>query len=120
MLEQTETILEGGAAAWFLRGVLATLSVPLIILISAFVGFAGLAHESGLTMAETVFMTGVVWALPGQVVLVGSVLSGSSLAATAFAVALSSVRLMPMVMALVPEMRTRSTGCCSCSRISSP
>lgn len=109
MLEQTETILEGGAAAWFLRGVLATLSVPLIILISAFVGFAGLAHESGLTMAETVFMTGVVWALPGQVVLVGSVLSGSSLAATAFAVALSSVRLMPMVMALVPEMRTRST-----------
>jgi len=109
MLEQTETVLEGGAAAWFLRGVLATLSVPLIILISAFVGFAGLAHESGLTMAETVFMTGIVWALPGQVVLVGSVLSGSSLAATAFAVALSSVRLMPMVMALVPEMRTRST-----------
>jgi len=109
MLEQTETVLEGGAAAWFIRGVLATLSVPLVILISAFVGFAGLAHEAGLTMAETVFMTGVVWALPGQVVLVGSVLSGSSLAATAFAVALSSVRLMPMVMALVPEMRGRST-----------
>lgn len=109
MLEQSETVLEGDAATWFLRGVLATLSVPLIILISAFVGFAGLAHEAGLTMAETVFMTGIVWALPGQVVLVGSVLSGSSLAATAFAVALSSVRLMPMVMALVPEMRTRST-----------
>jgi predicted branched-subunit amino acid permease len=88
---------------------LATVSAPLIILMSAFVGFAGLAHESGLTMAQTVFMTGIVWALPGQVVLVGSVLSGSSLVATAFAVALSSVRLMPMVMALVPEMRGRST-----------
>jgi predicted branched-subunit amino acid permease len=109
MLEQTETIPDRGAVAWFLSGILASLSVPLLILISAFVGFAGLAHESGLTMAQTVFMTGIVWALPGQVVLVGSVLSGSSLAATAFAVALSSVRLMPMVMAMTPELRDRST-----------
>jgi len=108
MLEQSETISQG-AAAWFFRGALSTVSVPLLILVSAFVGFAGLAHEAGLTMAETVFMTAVVWALPGQVVLVGSVLSGSSLAATAFAVTLSSIRLMPMVMALTPEMRGRST-----------
>ena len=41
--------------------------------------------------------------------LVGCVLSGSSLAATAFAVGLSSIRLMPMVMALTPELRGRST-----------
>jgi predicted branched-subunit amino acid permease len=110
MLEQTEAIArEGGAVTWFLRGVLGTVSVPLLILASAFVGFAGLAHEAGMTMAETVFMTGIVWALPAQVVLVGSVLSGSSLAAAAFAVALSSVRLMPMVMALTPELRGSST-----------
>jgi predicted branched-subunit amino acid permease len=109
MLEQTETTSEGGAAAWFFRGVLATVSVPLLILVSAFVGFAGLAHEAGLTMAETVFMTAIVWALPAQVVLVGSVLAGSSIAATAFAVTLSSIRLMPMVMALTPELRGRAT-----------
>jgi predicted branched-subunit amino acid permease len=109
MLEQTETISRQGGASWFFRGVLATVSVPLLILVSAFVGFAGLAHEAGLTMAETVYMTGIVWALPAQVVLVGCVLSGSSLAATAFAVGLSSNRLMPMVMALTPELRGRST-----------
>jgi predicted branched-subunit amino acid permease len=109
MLEQTEPIAREGSASWYFRGVLATVSVPLLILVSAFVGFAGLAHESGLTVAQTVFMTGIVWALPAQVVLVGSVLSGSSLAATAFVVALSSIRLMPMVMALTPELRGRST-----------
>jgi predicted branched-subunit amino acid permease len=101
--------IPAASAAWFLRGVAATFSVPMLILLSAFVGFAGLAHESGLTMAQTVFMTGIVWALPGQVVLIGSVLAGSSLPATAFAVALSSVRLMPMVMALTPEMRGART-----------
>ena len=109
MLEQTETISRQGTVSWFFRGVLATVSVPLLILVSAFVGFAGLAHEAGLTMVETVYMTGIVWALPAQVVLVGSVLSGSSLVATAFAVTLSSIRLMPMVMALTPELRGRST-----------
>jgi predicted branched-subunit amino acid permease len=50
-------------------------------------------------------MTGVVWALPGKVVLIGAVLAGSSLPAAAFAVALSSVRLTPMVVALMPELR---------------
>lgn len=90
---------------WYLRGVRAAISIPGLILASAFVGFAGLAKEAGLTLAETVFMTGVVWALPGKVVLVGAILSGASLPAAAFAVALSSVRLMPMVVALVPELR---------------
>lgn len=90
---------------WYLRGVRAAISVPGLILASAFVGFAGLAKEAGLTLAQTVFMTGMVWALPGKVVLIGAILSGSSLPAAAFAVALSSVRLMPMVVALVPELR---------------
>jgi predicted branched-subunit amino acid permease len=94
---------------WYLRGVRAAVSIPGLILASAFVGFAGLAKEAGLTLAETVFMTGVVWALPGKVVLIGAILSGASLPAAAFAVALSSVRLMPMVVALVPELKGRHT-----------
>ncbi len=109
MSESSPAISEGSPIAWYFRGVGAAFSVPMLILVSAFVGFAGLAHESGLTVVQTVFMTGVVWALPAQVVLVGSILSGSSLAATAFAVALSSVRLMPMVMALTPELRARES-----------
>lgn len=94
---------------WYLRGVLASFSIPGLILAFAFVGFASLAREAGLTMAQTVFMTGIVWALPAKVVLVGAILSGSALPAAALAVTLSSIRLMPMVVAIVPEMRGRAT-----------
>jgi predicted branched-subunit amino acid permease len=94
---------------WYLRGVRAAFSVPGLILASAFVGFASLAKESGFSLVETVFMTGIVWALPAKVVLVGAVASGASLPAAAFAVALSSVRLMPMVVALTPELRAEKT-----------
>lgn len=85
------------------------ISVPGLILASAFIGFAGLAKEAGLTLAQTVFMVGMVWALPAKVVLIGAILSGASLPAAAFAVALSSIRLAPMVVALVPEMRGPKT-----------
>lgn len=99
----------GSARRWFLRGIAAAFSVPGLILVSAFVGFAGLAKDTGLTVIETVFMVGVVWALPAKVVLIGAILSKASILAAAFAVALSSIRLMPMVVALVPEMRTPQT-----------
>jgi len=54
-------------------------------------------------------MTGIVWALPAKVVLIGAILAGASLPAAAFAVTLSSIRLMPMVVALLPELRTEKT-----------
>lgn len=94
---------------WYWRGVRAAFSIPGLILASAFIGFAGLAKAAGLTLVQTVFMVGIVWALPAKVVLVGAILSGSSLIAATFAVALSSIRLMPMVVALVPEMRGPNT-----------
>lgn len=99
----------GSRRYWLLRGVRSAFSIPGLILASAFVGFAGLARDAGLTLAQTVFMTGIVWALPAKVVLVGAVIAGNSLPAAAFAVALSSVRLAPMVVALTPEMRTPKT-----------
>lgn len=94
---------------WYLRGVRASASVPVLILMSTFVGFAGLAREAGITLTQAVFMTGVVWALPGKVVLIGAIMSGASLPAAAFAVTLSSTRLTPMVVALLPEIRAPAT-----------
>jgi len=98
-----------GRAYWCLRGARAAFSLPGLILCSAFVGFAGLAKAAGLTLWQSVFMVGAVWALPAKVVLIGAILSGTSLPAAGFAVALSSIRLMPMVVALVPEMRGPKT-----------
>jgi predicted branched-subunit amino acid permease len=96
-------------STWFLRGIRAAFSLPGLILVSSFVGFAALAKDAGVTMAQAAFMTGTVWALPSMVVLVGAIVSGVALPAALFAVTLSAIRLMPMVMALVPEMRTERT-----------
>jgi predicted branched-subunit amino acid permease len=98
-----------GNFAWYRRGVVASLSLPAFILASSFVGFAALALEAGVTMAQAIFMTAVVWALPSKVVLVGAIMAGNGLIAAGFAVALSAVRLTPMVVALVPEMRAEKT-----------
>jgi predicted branched-subunit amino acid permease len=94
---------------WLLKGIAASFSLPGFILVSSFVGFAALAKDAGVTAAQAVFMTGIVWALPSKVVLVGAVLSGAALPAAALAVTLSAIRLMPMVIALVPEMRNERT-----------
>lgn len=106
---ESETTTAPQRRRFFLLGARAGMSVPGLILASAFVGFAGLARDAGFTLAETLFMVAVIWALPAKVVLVGAVMSGASLGAAAFAVALSSVRLLPMVMALVPELRGQKT-----------
>lgn len=95
---------------WFLIGASKAVSVPGLILCTAHIGFASLAQEAGITMAQAIFMIPVIWALPGMVVLLGAVLSGAGLFAAAFAVALSSVRLSPMVVALVPELRGTRTS----------
>ena len=94
---------------WLLRGMRGAFSLPGLILVSSFVGFAALAKAAGVTAAQAVFMTGVVWALPSKVVFIGAVVTGASLPAVAFAVSLSAIRLMPMAMALVPELRDERT-----------
>ena len=88
-----------------LRGARAAVSIPALILTAAFVGYAGLARETGLTLVETLAMTGLVWALPSVVVLTGAMSTGMGLVPAAIAVALASVRLMPMTMALMPLVK---------------
>jgi predicted branched-subunit amino acid permease len=105
----TETTESGTTLRWFMRGARAGLSVPGLILASAFIGFGSLAREEGFSLVEVSFMTLTVWALPAVVVLIGAIKSGATIVGAAVVVALSSVRLMPMVVALVPEMRTPHT-----------
>lgn len=100
---------EGTALLWLGRGMGKILSLPAFILMSAFVGFAGFARESGVELAHAVFMTAMIWALPAQVVLIAAIKAGTTLVPTIIAVTLSSVRLMPMVTALVPRLRADRT-----------
>lgn len=94
---------------WALRGAANIVSIPAAILMAAFVGFAGLARDSGVGLAEAVFLAGGIWALPSAVVLVGAIQTNASLAATFIAVSLSAFRLLPMVVAIVPVLRAERT-----------
>lgn len=96
-------------ARWFAAGMRDFVSIPAFILMAAFTGFGGLAHASGVTMAQAVAMSGLIWALPSMVVLVGAVKAGTPILATAVAVSLSAVRLMPMAMSLIPVVRDEKT-----------
>lgn len=98
-----------GSRYWALRGVRGIFSAPALILMMSMTGFAALARDAGLTWEQATFMTATIWALPAKIIVVGAVTAGTSLPAAALAVALSSVRLMPMVVALVPEMRAPGT-----------
>ena len=91
--------------AWALEGLRGLLSLPAFILMFAFVGFAGIAREAGFTVGETMFMTFTIWALPAHLVLVDGVVAGAGMLTIALAVSLSSMRFMPMVMALAPYLR---------------
>ncbi|RKE84880.1 putative branched-subunit amino acid permease [Rhizobium sp. AG855] len=94
---------------WFLAGMRGLFSLPAMILMISFVGFAAFALQSGVTRAEAMFMTATVWALPAKMILIGTMTSGANLLAIFLAVTLSSIRLMPMVASLVPELRTSRT-----------
>ena len=84
-------------------------SIPAFILMTAHVGFAGFASENGVSLLQATFMVATIWALPANIVLIGAISGGYSLIGAAVAVALSSIRLMPMVAAFIPEMRGPKT-----------
>ena len=84
-------------------------SLPAMILMTSFVGFAAFALEAGLTRNEAMFMTVIVWALPAKMILTGMLASGAHIVAIVIAVSLSSIRMMPMVASLVPELKTPRT-----------
>ncbi|MGE7369264.1 AzlC family ABC transporter permease [Neorhizobium sp. NPDC001467] len=98
-----------GNLGWFLTGMRGILSLPAFILMTSYVGFSAFALESGLTRGEAVAMTLAIWALPAQMILVGSMLGGAHIAASFIAVTLSSIRMMPMVASIMPEMRAKRT-----------
>jgi len=85
-------------------------STGAFILICSFVGYGALVHESGLTLIQALAIALFVWALPGQVVLVSEMAAGAALWSAAIGVTLTSVRLMPLVVVLMPILRGPRTG----------
>lgn len=91
------------------RGFLESPSTPVIVVVITFVGFGALARDVGLDLYQALFITGVVFALPGQVVLVDEIAHGAGLLGVAFAVTLTAVRLLPLCFSLMPVIRDRQS-----------
>ena len=96
-----DAFLAGFRAAW--RSVLA------YVLIGTYVGIAALAHDFGFGLSWMLLSTALVWAGPAQVILISALGSGATAVETALAVSVSSARLLPMVISLLPLIRTPRT-----------
>jgi predicted branched-subunit amino acid permease len=84
-------------------------SVFAFVISFTYIGFGALCHDYGLSMGWAVLSTALLWAGPAQVILVTGMAPGVSLIETAVAVSLSSVRLFPIVVALLPVVRSSTT-----------
>jgi predicted branched-subunit amino acid permease len=94
------------ARVWFARGARAAIGTPGFVLMSSFVGFGAMTHDFGWPVWIAALSTALIWAAPGQLVLAGALASGAGLAAALLAVSVSAVRLLPMVVSIMPVLRT--------------
>jgi predicted branched-subunit amino acid permease len=84
-------------------------SVFAFVIIFTYVGFGALCHDYGFSVGWAMLSTLLLWAGPAQVILVTGLAPGTALIETAVAVALSSVRFLPIVVALIPLVKRERT-----------
>jgi predicted branched-subunit amino acid permease len=92
------------SAFWFGMRTAAT-SVFAFVIVFTYIGYGALAHDYGLSVGWAALSTALQWAGPAQVILVTGLGAGTSLVELAVAVSLSSVRLLPIVVALLPLVK---------------
>lgn len=87
----------------------AATSVFFPVMAGTYIGLGALAHDFGLSAWWLTLSTIFVWAAPAQVILISGIGTGAAMIEVALAVTLSGIRLFPMVVALLPLVRTRAT-----------
>jgi predicted branched-subunit amino acid permease len=80
-----------------------------LVLFATYLGIGALAHDTGFSLGWTLASTAFVWAGPAQIILVSTLGSGATILQSAIAVTVSAVRLFPMVVSVLPMMRTPET-----------
>lgn len=96
---------ERSSFGWYWHGARTALSVPGLVLFAGYIGYGGLLQAVNFPIFAGLLSTLLIWALPGQIILIGGLATGTGLLAVALAIALSSLRLFPMVMSIAPYLR---------------
>jgi len=95
------------AFAWGARSVASTILT--LVLFATYLGIGALAHDSHFSLAWALAGTALVWAGPAQIILISTLGSGATVVQAAIAVTVSAVRLFPMVVSVLPMIRTPQT-----------
>ncbi len=91
----------------FWCGIRDALGAPVLVLFAGMVGFGAMGRTHGFDAWMTGLTSLLMFALPGQVVMLEMFISGSSLLAIGFAVTLTSTRFVTMVVTLFPQLHRR-------------
>jgi predicted branched-subunit amino acid permease len=95
------------AFAWGMSSVAST--VLTLVLFATYLGIGALAHDSHFSLGWVLGSTLLVWAGPAQIILISTLGSGATVLQAAIAVTVSAIRLFPMVVSVLPLMRTPQT-----------
>ena len=86
-----------------------TSTVLTLVLFATYVGIGALAHDTRFSLGWVLASTLFVWAGPAQIILLSTLGSGATLVQAAIAVTVSAIRLFPMVVSVLPMLRTPQT-----------
>src|SRR5438445_9927077 len=95
------------AFAWGLRSVAST--VLTLVLFATYLGIGALAHDTHFSLGWVLVSTAFVWAGPAQLILISTLGSGATAVQGAIAVTVSAIRLFPMVVSVLPVVRSPGT-----------
>jgi predicted branched-subunit amino acid permease len=80
-----------------------------LVLFVTYIGIGALAHDTGFSLGWAMASTAFVWAGPAQIILLSTLGSGATVVQAAIAVTVSAIRLFPMVVSILPMLRTAQT-----------
>ena len=86
-----------------------TSTVLALVLFATYIGIGALAHDTHFSLGWVLASTLFVWAGPAQIILISTLGSGATVVQAAIAVTVSAIRLFPMVVSVLPMMRTPQT-----------
>jgi predicted branched-subunit amino acid permease len=94
---------------WAFEGLRQALTGPAFFVAIAMIGVGGLARGAGFPFGAAIASTFLIWAGPAQVLFFGAIAAGTALPAVALSICVSSIRLMPMCLSVLPMLHTRRT-----------
>ena len=95
------------AFVWGMSAVSST--VLSLVLFATYLGIGALAHDTHFSLLWVLASTLLVWAGPAQIILISTLGSGATAVQAAVAVTVSAIRLFPMVVSVLPLLRTPKT-----------